>query len=424
MGPLLAQVKIIQSGGSIIGLDPYTGRQLWSRDGYNDQLRLTGRADSHELAVVNPPAGTIELIDGRDGKLIRESRYLVEEMQQRLQDNRLHRWNHWLSTGDWLVDYRSDAEHAEVMLRVWNPREEKVLLETPLPKEARVATCDRQLLAALDPAGRLILVDFEQQQWHEYQVPVDQDLASVQVLRFADHIVVVGNRIANPQRPLLAHGEIPANGYLYAIGAHDKELSWTTPGVLQGMTIPLMQPRNSPYLIACRFESQQEKPLAVTIALVDLRDGRLSQLVERLSVQGARSISMRLRPELQQIALAVGERNLRLQITDQPPPQSRLSGSVARPTPPLLVLAEFNDFQLPHSDCAPSDPFVGRMGPGCWLEPGCWFDSARRWGWARSRSARPRPPRAFAAADDRWVPLDGIVVAGPLLRQSMPVWAD
>jgi hypothetical protein len=42
VGPLLANVKVLQSGNSIIGLDPYTGRQLWSRDGYNDQVRLAG----------------------------------------------------------------------------------------------------------------------------------------------------------------------------------------------------------------------------------------------------------------------------------------------------------------------------------------------------------------------------------------------
>ncbi|MBX3420090.1 MAG: PQQ-binding-like beta-propeller repeat protein [Pirellulaceae bacterium] len=319
LGPWLATVKIMQNGQSVIGLDPYTGRQLWSRDGYSDQVRFAGHWESDQLAVVNPANGKTDVLDARDGTLLRQSEFLVGEMHQRLLDDRLGRWNAWFDSGNWLVDYRSDDASSRVWLRVWNPLTETVLLESKLPKSARATHCDRRLLVVLEPPESLVVVDLESGTVQRHQVPIERDLASVGVMRFADQWVVISSRNALSQRVHLGQPELQANGSLYALNADDLQLSWNQPGRLMNFAIPLQQPRNSPFLVAYRFAAQQEAPMSAALVLLDLRSGQLAQVVDGLNVSG-RTFGMRLRPEEQQIVVAVGEQNLRFHVTDQPPP--------------------------------------------------------------------------------------------------------
>jgi hypothetical protein len=137
-------------------------------------------------------------------------------------------------------------------------------------------------------------------------------------MRFAGHWVVVCNSETGEQRQLLEKSELPANGSIYAIAADTMQLAWEMPGRLLNMAVPLIQPRNSPYLIAYR-SSPQAGRFALKMAVVDLRSGSLAYAVDGQSVQGERSFSMELLPEKGELAIAVGEMNFRLVASDRPP---------------------------------------------------------------------------------------------------------
>jgi hypothetical protein len=335
VGPLLANVKVLQSGNSIIGLDPYTGRQLWSRDGYNDQVRLAGSGSNDHLFIVNPSRGVTERIDARDGQMISESTYLVQEMQQRTQANGQSKWNPWFSSGAWLVDYRGEDTSSKIILRVWSPEHEKVIAELPLPKSARVVQTDRQLVVVLDPMGQMVVVDLINGQTHRYQVPLDKDLGGVNALRFADHLVVVSSRNTVQSRLPIGSSEVAANGYVYSIDLSSHQLAWSQPGRLINMTIPLSQPRSSPFMMAYRQASNQEAPLSTNLILLDLRSGQLASVVEGILVAANRpTVNMQVRPQEHQIAIAVGDKNYRFQVTGQhgpPEPIMHYGGVYEKP---------------------------------------------------------------------------------------------
>lgn len=77
---------------------------------------------------------------------------------------------------------------------------------------------------------------------------------------------------------------------------------------------------------------------STSLILIDLRDGRLASLVEGLSPVEVSTFSMRLFPELQQIAVAVGEENFRFHVTDQPrPPEPVVHyGSLPKRSPEVI----------------------------------------------------------------------------------------
>lgn len=321
VGPLLANVKVLQSGSSIIGLDPYTGRQLWSRDGFSDQVRLAGSGSDDQLYIVDPSRGVTQRIDASDGQLVSESGYLVQEMQQRAQTSGQSKWNPWFSSGAWLVDYRGEDTSSKIILRVWSPKHEQVIEELPLPKSARVAHCDRQAVVVLDPTGQMVVVDLVNGQSHRHQVPVDKDLGSINVLRFANYLVVVGSRTTVQPRLPVGPTEVTANGYVYSIDLSNHQLAWSQPGRLINMTIPLSQPRSSPFMMAYRLVSTQEAPLSTNLILLDLRSGELACVVEGILVPATRpAMNMQVRPQEHEIAVAVGDKNYRFQVTEQPKP--------------------------------------------------------------------------------------------------------
>jgi outer membrane protein assembly factor BamB len=316
VGPLTASVKVVQSGGTLIGLDPYSGRKIWSREGYLDNVRLSGSPDQHELIVVTPLKGEIEWIDSRDGRKIRTSDYLVKEMQDRIEDKSLNPWNHWFSYRDWQVDYRVEETSSNVMLRVWNPREQKILFEKYFPKNARVTRGSGHLLAAVDPGGKVTVVDLKRQSWHEHEVVADRELASASLIEFAGFAVILNNRTANSQRLLPAQSDVLANGFAYGINLETQEFAWSTAGRLTNMAVPLLQPRNSPYMVAYQSIPQRTGGMLTSLILLDVRTGEIVDTISELGGREAKSFAMRLRPERDQIAVALGERNFKFQITD------------------------------------------------------------------------------------------------------------
>lgn len=341
VGPLLSGVKILQTGGAVVGLDAYTGRRLWVREGYSDQCRFAGNSDGNTLAVVDPVNGLNHLLDSRDGHLIRTSKFAVEEIQARLQNADMDKWSHWLAFDEWMVDYRAD-ESKQVLLRVWSPLKEQILMEVSLSKEARVAKTNDGLMAALDPSGTLYLADLSNARVYQQAVAVEprgkNRLSGIHLIRFADRAVIACNGSANALRLGQSPSDVLVNGHVYCFDLQTEQLAWSTPGRLTNMSIPLLQPRNSPFMAAYQPVGGRAGITSTSLILIDLRDGRLASLVEGLSPVEVSTFSMRLFPELQQIAVAVGEENFRFHVTDQPrPPEPVVHyGSLPKRSPEVI----------------------------------------------------------------------------------------
>jgi outer membrane protein assembly factor BamB len=332
VGPLTAFTKIVQVGNSIVGLDPYTGRRLWSRDGYPDLVRFSGSPEHHDLIVVNPSAGETQWIDARDGKLMRTSDYLVKEILEAMENKQTNSWNHWYSYRDWQVDYRVQESGSKVLLRIWNPREEQIFFEQALPKNSRVTQSNGHLIVAVDPAGVLTVVDLDKCSWHQHEVEVNRELANIHVIPFTGYAVVLTNRTANSQRLMPSQADLLANGLAYGIDLTTGNLAWSAPGRLINASVPMLQPKNSPFMVAYQSTVGKNGSMSTSIVLMDVRSGEVVDMINGLNVSEARAFSMRLRPQRSEVAIALGEKNFIFRVSEQPRPPEPVINFGAGPT--------------------------------------------------------------------------------------------
>lgn len=319
VGPLISGIKVVQSSNKVIGLDAHTGKSVWEREGYSDQTRFAGSSTSSILAIVDPKSGLTHRVDARDGSLLDTSTFLVKEMQERTPDRGVDIWNHWYSMDDWLIDYRAEG-NSQVILRVWSPLREEVLAEWKLPKGARAGKTDDGSLAALDPTGKLHIVDLMSSEKFEASIPAESRLTGLQLLRFGQRIVVASNSSSGALRLGQSHSDVLINGSIYCFDLQKGQLCWAMPGRLNNMSIPLMQPRSSPFMVAFQPNGSAAGFSSSSIILIDLRDGRVASKIDELAPEQTVAFSMRLYPEDQQIAVAMGELNFRFLVTDQDRP--------------------------------------------------------------------------------------------------------
>ncbi len=313
VGPLMASAKIVQVGSSIIGIDPYTGKKIWTREGYNGDVKLVGEINSNTLCVVNAVKGQTELIDVRDGKLMGQNTYLLEEMSQRYREKGKKKWESWFANGRWLVDYVEEP-NSEIRLRVWSPLDEKLLFESRFPSSARVSQSQRDKIVIAVPTGQLQLIDLQTEQVSKFDVPVDQDLDRISLMKYANHLVVVSSIQTVVNRTALAQNELLAAGYVYCIDANTKQMAWSEPGRLYNLAVPVFQPRNSPYFVAIRSNTGS---IIATVVLVDLRTGKIAHTIDGPRLDRGINFSMELRPNNHEVALMVGDKNYRFRATDE-----------------------------------------------------------------------------------------------------------
>lgn len=327
VGPMTPAGLVMQLDTSLICIEPYTGRQIWTRDGYDQNVRIAHQG--LELAVVNPGMGTIEMLDCRDGAELSRRRYEGD-------------WKHWYAYGAMIVDYREEQSsnrgeaQSPIMgrstlrpiFRVWNAftGEELALLDQ-LETKSRAATCEGRYLVVADQSDKLHFMDLAASSYHVWDAAIDAGLENMAVERFGDQLVVLSNSAKSSQeltdlrqdvRPQDSH-EI--HGSVYAIDLTQVRLAWKTSGKLMGMYFPVNQPRNSPFMAAYRFNPRRRNESAV-VALVDLRDGRLVFANDRLTMDAPGGFAMLLRPRAQIVEMMLGNRNYIFRLTDGPrPPQ-------------------------------------------------------------------------------------------------------
>lgn len=329
VGPTTPCGVILQLGGSIVSLDAYTGREQWSRDGYDDRISIV--ADGLIVAVTNPSLGQVELLDCRDGSTIDQRAY---------REN----WTHWFSYKGLSVDWseRSGSSNDLIVsprsntpvVRVWNPMTGDVVVpELQLARGSRASVCEGKYLAIVEPSSNLHFIDLEKQLYKLFEVETDETPLALHVTRFTDTIVVATsseqtarrNRIEKIERPR-GSNLLPVNGFIYAIDRRQSELQWDKPGILYGMFLPIPQPRNSPFMVA--YRSNRDRNMnTLSVAVVDLRDGSLPFSAEGIPTNtGSPNFAMLLRPRTQTLNATIGSVDFMMRVTDQPkPPQPVVS---------------------------------------------------------------------------------------------------
>ncbi|GIX00740.1 MAG: oxidoreductase [Pirellulaceae bacterium] len=230
VGPLTPHALMLYTAGTLMGLDPYTGKQLWRRSGFDDRIRVSHRGD--ELAVVDPSMARVLVLDARDGTKLREFKHAGF-------------WEHWFSAGPWMIDYREQQAAAasgpsiqstatlRPTLRLWNPfdtnAEPKIIA---LQRGARAATLEERFLVVLEPTGTLHYWDLVTGVYQAHHTEVDADLNDIALQRFGDRLLVLSRATYdNPPPRVLNMDSIsrdfhPVNGWIHAMHIADGRLLW------------------------------------------------------------------------------------------------------------------------------------------------------------------------------------------------------
>ncbi|MEZ6078673.1 MAG: PQQ-binding-like beta-propeller repeat protein [Pirellulaceae bacterium] len=307
VGPLTPSGLVLQVGTRVILLDALTGRQIWSREGYDDRVRLAGQG--LEVAIVNPSLGVVQVVDCRDGTELRTREFRGD-------------WKPWFSHNGMLVDFSESqiVPPPPTTLRVWNALtgEEALRLEVPLGGCAQV--CEGRYLVVLEPNSYLHYCDLNDPQHilvKRHAIKTDLNVESIAVQRFENRLVVLSN--SGIARAAL-DDMLPVSGDVYAIDTETGELLWDKPGRLINMQFPKSQPRESPFMFVFRMQPQEIGEHHAAVALIDLRSGRLAYSNPDLPLRASMGFAMSLRPERQTIDIGLGARSLRFTLTDQTPP--------------------------------------------------------------------------------------------------------
>lgn len=327
VGPITPAGIVIQKESDVIMLGALTGNQLWSRSGYDDRTILA----SHglEIAVVHPSAGKIDVLDCRDGGLLRQLDYSDD-------------WTSWFSCGKNVVQYakrdsnsasgiRTDANSATA-LRVLNVFTGEVVLEKGFEPASRADRCDDRYLIVVEPAGNVWYCDVESGKVAEHALEPLPKLDRARIQRFGDRLVVLTS-LSTPNPPgvqvmpradelTLNKGLYPVNGAILGLSAEDGSLLWDRPGTLLNFTFPESQPRRSPYM-ACYRIVRQSGGSTAHLVLVDLRDGTLAYFNTNLNLAAnSGEFGMDIDPARPGIRVSIGNYLLTLTMTDEDrPPQ-------------------------------------------------------------------------------------------------------
>lgn len=355
VGPITPAGIVIQKESDVAVLSPLTGNKLWSRSGYDDRTTLA--VNGLEIAVIHPSAGNIDVLNCRDGSLIKQLDYRGDAYT-------------WFSTGKHVVQYvnrEMKAQTAAIQveagngtaIRVLDAFTGKVMLEREFEPFSRADNCDDRYLVVLEPSGKLWYCDAETLVTTEHQMPNQPKLDRVRLQRFGERLVVLTSLANNSAGPLvkvlpeaddssLSRGLFPVNGNIVGLSASDGTLLWDRPGTLIRFTFPNSQPRHAPYMVCYRVVQTGGTKVA-HVALVDLRDGTLAYSNTNLALTTQPNIeafefAMEYIPERPEMRIIVGSNILRLSATDEEKPPQPVCYFGALPSPRRQINQAFDPF--------------------------------------------------------------------------------
>ncbi|MFO1062892.1 MAG: PQQ-binding-like beta-propeller repeat protein [Pirellulales bacterium] len=344
VGPITPAGISVQIGNSVSMLHPLTGNRLWSRKGYSDRTAIGLKG--MEVLIVDPAQSLIDVVDCRDGQLIRKLSYSGD-------------WQTWFCSGDKLVQFASrEAERPakgiqsedsnDTAIRILNLSTSETIVEKVFPSGSRADVCDDQHIAIMDGSGKLWYCNLIDGVIREQTVKLSAPLESVRIRAFGDRVVVMtqldttlpSGIAVHPrlEEMILARGISAVNGPLLALNAKSGELLWDRPGFVHHYRYSPNQPRSSPFLVLHRFVTMAQNAASASVAVIDLRDGRLIYLNDKLPDGPAQSgvvdsQMVALDPAEKRILVYLGAHVIELAFTDddRPPQPVAMFGRIVAP---------------------------------------------------------------------------------------------
>lgn len=331
VGPVTPAGVVIQKEAEIILLDALTGLPLWSRAGYDATTSLL--AHGLEVAVVSAENAKIDILDCRDGSLLRKVDQVVG-------------WKPLAVAGKHLVQIkekssgvRKSAIVTEIAdscdLRLLDAFTGKLTVETSFAPNTRAECCAERFMIAIEESGRLFYCNMETGQVVEHMLDKQPKLQHVRVQQFGDRLVTWtstqsgvsgGSQSVKPDTDEMAmnRGLYAINGSIIALDANTGQLLWDRAGSISRFVFNSAQPRSSPFIGFYRVVINGGSRTA-HVAVVDLRDGTLAYANNSLpiSAQGEGSeFAMRIDSLRHAVLLSVGSTGMMLRVTEtEKPPQ-------------------------------------------------------------------------------------------------------
>jgi len=308
---------VLANANQLVGLDPVTGERLWQRRGIVGSDII---AAADEIVVVDA-----ESLD--ESRVSADSLRFTDANRVPLEHGQL-----WDLVDDGILAIAEAGD--EIELRCYNLASRAETWRRRWPQGTLASIVDRQHAVFLTPEGTLSWLRLSDGQscWTTQLADVGA-VESLEVQRRGDDLLVVANR-NRPRTPLVSSTTLGAqirpvnyvdgliDGWVYLLSASDGQPRWLAPVRLEQFWMPSVIPAESPVLVAVQMlesTTASDRRTKVQVACFDERNGQLSLFTGPLPLV-ARCCEVRVRPELPQIGIDLGDVRLDLRFSDEAPP--------------------------------------------------------------------------------------------------------
>ncbi|MEQ8787383.1 MAG: PQQ-binding-like beta-propeller repeat protein [Pirellulaceae bacterium] len=257
-----------QFGQRLICLDPLTGQEIWSRNGFPEGCDVFG--DERFVFAIPPNGSSAAVYSTSDGSLL-GSRTLNDEQ---------HRW---ATHGRNLLAWSEQGESLELQLiDLWTG---DVLFKRSYAQGTKASIVDHHEVAVYETDGRFTMFRLQDgKERFSITLAAEPRLASIYVQRRAEQYLLMTNRPVTSPLPDTNVQGAPGgfyaplvNGSLYAIESDSGKPRWSAPVAVEQYGLPLDQPTDTPLFVFLRHLNSTApgaaRPTRTSVLGIDVRDG-------------------------------------------------------------------------------------------------------------------------------------------------------
>lgn len=267
---MTGQTAFFQQDHLLVAVDVLTGEIQWKRD---DTVPFSDLAAANGVVAVTSPGGEFatlyRAVDGR-----RVGNCPMPRLEDRL-----------LTRSDRMVFWHHGSEPRVEMLRV---SDGSVLWQQPLPEGTVVSVgMQDELVGSLDQDGKLKVWDLETGQTQlEEKVPVPENLESLHLLEYPNHVVAIANGLNNAannaanaaDEEMMLHTPIDGisiHGQVIGLDRQGGKLLWNHTLHNQAFTLfPLPEVPVLPFMAPLRKVDSQHREYDLQLDLLDIATGK------------------------------------------------------------------------------------------------------------------------------------------------------
>jgi outer membrane protein assembly factor BamB len=326
---------VANNGTTLVALDPRTGSPRWTRTnlGGESQSLPTIALEQMRLAVLNQSQSTRLILDARDGSLIEKSEWLDKV-------------DVWCSSGRHVlaavVNRRDEANM--IRFKILDALTGKVVREASLAPGVVADVCQQERFVALTKQGELTFWDLRtgEEAKHTLELPTNTTLKALALERFGDRLLLISDGpsfdVEGTSKVRGSDNARLCRGPMIALDLANGKPLWDKPRTIYHYLLPVNQLRITPVITLerqFRFKVSNITTESASIALLDLRDGRLLFADDYLD--GARDgLGFHCRADLEKPELVIQRGNSNIQVRwddkDPPPTSSAESTEIGKIT--------------------------------------------------------------------------------------------